>query len=154
METMTLTTIKKEVLVKASQQTAFNVFTQKMDAWWPRTHHVGSTPMVESVLEQKPGGRWYSRHEDGSEVNVGYILTWDPFGQVVLIWQIDGNFKCDPELVTEVEVNFIPDGPGTTRVTLEHRDLQKLAGGAKNVEAMDGGWGMIMELFKVVADAS
>jgi len=151
---MTLTTIKKEVLVKASQQTAFNVFTQKMDAWWPRTHHVGSTPMVESVLEQKPGGRWYSRHEDGSEVNVGYILTWNPFGQVVLIWQIDGNFKCYPELVTEVEVNFIPDGHGTTRVTLEHRDLQKMAGGAKNVEAMDDGWGMIMELYKGVADAS
>ena len=151
---MTLTTIKKEVLVKASQQTAFNVFTQKMDAWWPRTHHVGSTPMVESVLEQKPGGRWYSRHEDGSEVNVGYISTWDPFGQVVLIWQIDGNFKCDPELVTEVEVNFIPEGPASTRVTLEHRDLQKLAGGAKNVEAMDDGWGMIMELYKGVADES
>jgi hypothetical protein len=46
METMSLTTIKKEVFINASQQTAFNVFTQKMDAWWPRTHHVGGAPMV------------------------------------------------------------------------------------------------------------
>jgi len=81
-------------------------------------------------------------------------INLEPFWQVVLIWQIDGNFKCYPELVTEVEVNFIPDGHGTTRVTLEHRDLQKMAGGAKNVEAMDDGWGMIMELYKGVADAS
>ena len=154
METMSLTTIKKEVLVNASQQTAFTVFTQKMDAWWPKTHHVGATPMVASVLEQKAGGRWYSRHEDGSEVNIGYVATWDPFGQLVLVWQIDGNFKCDPELVTEVEVNFIPEGIASTRVTLEHRDLQKLAGGAKVVEDMDGGWGLIMQLYKGVTDSA
>jgi len=152
METIKLTTIKKEVVVQASQDTAFKVFTEKMDAWWPKTHHVGKCPMVESVLEQKPGGRWYSRHEDGSEVNVGHILTWDPFRQVILAWQIDGNFQYVPELITEVAVDFIPDGPKTTRVILEHRDLQKLMGGAKVVESMDEGWGMIMNLYKKVTD--
>lgn len=150
---MDLTTIKKEVLVEASQETAFNVFTQKMDAWWPKTHHVGKTPMVESVLEQKDGGRWFSRHEDGSEVNVGYILSWDPYAQVILAWQIDGNFKYDPKLVTEVEVNFIPEGK-RTRVMFEHRDLQKLAGGTKVIADMDNGWGMILNLYKEVTDAA
>ncbi len=81
-------------------------------------------------------------------------MTWDPFGKLVLVWQIDGNFKCDPELISEVEVNFIPEGATSTRVLFEHRDLQKLAGGLKVVESMDEGWGLIMELYKGVADAS
>jgi uncharacterized protein YndB with AHSA1/START domain len=153
METMNLTTIKKEVLVDASQEIAFNVFTQKIDDWWPRTYHVGKCAMVEMLIEQKPGGRWFSRHEDGSESNTGYVMVWDPYQQLILAWQIDGNYQHDPNLVTELEVNFIPEGPKRTRVTLEHRDLQKLTGGKKDIEGMDGGWGMIMEQYKAVVDA-
>jgi hypothetical protein len=62
MEAINKNSVYKEVQVNASQETAFEVFTQKMDLWWPKTHHVGSCPMVESVLEGKKGGRWYSKH--------------------------------------------------------------------------------------------
>jgi hypothetical protein len=139
--------IKKELIVEASQATAFKVFTEKMDLWWPRTHHIGKTPMVELVLEPGLNGRWYSRHEDGSEANCGYILQWDPHGLVVLAWQINGDFQFDPELITEVEVHFIPEGPQRTKVKLEHKDLDRLGGG-KAIESMDRGWGMILELYK------
>lgn len=140
--------IRKEVVVAASQETAFTVFTDKMDLWWPRTHHVGSCAMTGSVLEPGKKGRWYSKHEDGSEVNIGYVQTWDPFGHLVLVWQIDGNFKCDPDLISEIEVCFIAEGPGTTRVTMEHRDIDKLRGGKKVIDDMDKGWGFIMDLYK------
>lgn len=146
--------ILKEVVVAASQETAFTVFTGKIDLWWPRTHHVGSSPLAESILESGKNGRWYSKHEDGSEVNVGYVLTWDPFGRLVLVWQIDGNFKCDPDLHSEVEVQFIPEGPETTRVKLEHRDLEKLRGGTKVIDEMDQGWGYIMELYRDAVHAA
>ena len=139
--------IKKELIVEASQATAFKVFTEKMDLWWPRTHHIGKTPMVELVLEPALNGRWYSRHEDGSEANVGYIMKWDPHGLVVLAWQINGDFEFDPELITEVEVQFIPEGPQRTKVKMEHKDLDRLGGG-KAIESMDRGWGMILELYK------
>lgn len=154
MQSPTLNTINKEVLVQASQETAFDVFTKKIDQWWPKTHHVGKCPMVESVLERKPGGRWYSRHEDGSEVTIGKVLTWDPYGLLILAWQIDGNFQYDPQLETEVVVSFIAEDNRTTRVTMEHRDIQKLMGGAKVIENMDEGWGMIMGLYREVANAS
>lgn len=147
METINLTAIKKEVTVEASQETAFKVFTEKMDHWWPRTHHVGTCAMLELVLEAKPGGRWYSRHEDGSEVNVGYVLTYQPYDLFTLAWQINGDFKYDPELVTEVEVQFIAEGPKRTVVKFEHKDLQKLGNG-KAVESMDEGWGQIMALYQ------
>ncbi|MDB5124854.1 MAG: ATPase [Mucilaginibacter sp.] len=144
--------IKKEVTVEASQETAFNVFTQKMDLWWPKTHHVGKTPLVESVLEPGTNGRWYSKHEDGSEINVGYVLSWNPYGHLVLAWQVNGDFQYDPNLVTEVEIKFIDEGPKKTRVQMEHRDLDKLTGGTKVIEDMDKGWEYIMNLYKEAAD--
>lgn len=142
--------IRKELLVEVSQETAFKVFTEKMDLWWPRTHHIGKSPMTELVLESGKNGRWYSRHEDGSEQDVGYVLTWDPFELLVLAWQINGNFQFDPALVTEVEVLFIAEAPETTRIKFEHKNLERLGGG-KAVESMDEGWGKILNLYKSLA---
>lgn len=76
METSNLISIRKEILVQASQQMAFEVFTQKMDLWWPRTHHIGNSDMTEMIVETHVGGRWYSKHTDGTEANVGYVLTY------------------------------------------------------------------------------
>ena len=142
-----IASIKKELIVETSQEIAFEVFTEKIDLWWPRTHHIGKSPMVELVLEPRLNGRWYSRHEDGTEANVGYILKWDPYALLVLAWQVNGDFRFDPELITEVVVHFIPEGPETTRIKLEHKDLDRLGGG-KAVESMDEGWGMILEWYK------
>src|ERR1700748_1297667 len=151
METINLNTIKKDILVQASQETAFKVFTEQMDLWWPRTHHVGNCPMRELVLETKPSGRWFSKHEDDSEVTIGYVQTYQPFDLFVLAWQVNSDFKYDPEVVTEIVIQFIPEGPKTTRVKLEHKDLHKLGSG-KTVESMDQGWGMILGLYKTQAE--
>ena len=150
MSMINMESIKKEVVVEASQQTAFKTFTDKMDLWWPRTHHVGGSPMTEMVLEPGTGGRWFSKHEDGSEINVGYIISWDPYALLVLAWQINGDFKYDPDLITEVEVRFLADGPKQTMVKFEHKNLDKLRTGGKAVDSMDEGWGYILNLYKNV----
>jgi len=147
-----ITEINKELQVNASQETCFNVFTQRMDAWWPKAYHVGACPMRNAVLEAKPGGRWYSAHADGSEVNIGKVLTWNPYGLLVLAWQIDGNFQYDPNLTTEVEVQFIAESATSTLIKFAHRNLEKLSGGAKVVEGMDQGWGDIMQLYKGIVE--
>lgn len=147
-----ITQINKELQVNASQETCFNVFTRQMDAWWPKAYHIGACPMRNAVLEPKPDGRWYSNHADGSEVNIGKVLTWDPYSLLVLAWQIDGNFQYNPELITEVEVQFLAEGPKSTRIKFAHKNLEKLAGGAKVIEGMDEGWGTIVNLFKGIAE--
>ncbi len=143
--------IKKEILVDASQETAFKVFTEKIDSWWPRTHHIGKTPMTELVLEPGINGRWYSKHEDGSEVNVGKVLEWQPYARLVLAWQINAGFQYDPDLITEAVVNFISITPSKTKVQFEHKKLHKLGEG-KAVESMNEGWGYIFELFRRCAE--
>jgi hypothetical protein len=148
-----ITQINKEVQVNASQETCFNVFTQQMDAWWPKAYHIGACPMRNAVLEAGPNGRWYSNHADGSQVTIGKVLTWDPYSLLVLAWQIDGCFQYDPELITEVEVQFIAEGPQSTLVKFAHKNLERLAGGAKVIEGMDEGWGTIINLFKGIAES-
>jgi hypothetical protein len=145
--TMNIESIKKELLVEASQATAFKVFTEKMDLWWPRTHHIGKSPMTEMALEPMLNGRWYSKHEDGSEADAGYVMKWQPHDLLILVWQINGDFQYDPDLITEVEVHFIAEGPKTTKVKFEHKNLNRLGGG-KAIESMDKGWGDILELYR------
>lgn len=151
MQIINLISIKKQFTVAASQQTAFEVFTQKMDLWWPKSHHIGKTEMTEMVIEPYVNGRWYSKHIDGSEANVGHVLTYKPFDLFVLAWQINGEFKCDPDLITEVVVEFVPQGPKTTLVNFEHKDVHKLNTG-NTVASMDEGWGKILELYKNIAE--
>jgi len=144
--------IQKDLVVNASQETAFRVFTEQMDAWWPKTHHIGAAPMVHSIIEGRAGGRWYSTHQDGSEADVGTVLVWDPFGRLVLNWQVNGNFKYDPAIHSEVEIIFEKQSPTSTRIWFEHRDLDQLNGGAKVIEDMANGWGKILQLYKKVTD--
>jgi hypothetical protein len=152
MNDLKIDSIQKELLVGASQATAFNVFTSKMDLWWPRTHHIGKSPMTELILESGVNGRWYSKHEDGSEVNIGYVMQWQPNDLLVLCWQVNGNFQYDPELVTEIEVQFIAEGPDTTKVKMEHKNMNRLGSGGKTMESMDEGWGYILEMYKKSAE--
>ena len=72
------------------------------------------------VMEPRTGGVWKERGEDGSECQWGKVLAWDPPARLVLAWQINAQWQYDPNLVTEVEVRFSPDGDGTV-VELEHR---------------------------------
>jgi uncharacterized protein YndB with AHSA1/START domain len=135
--------VRKEVLVEASRERAFRVFTDGIDRWWPRQHHIGKSPMKRTVLESRAAGRWYSICEDGTECDVGKVLTWDPPSRVVLAWQLTAAFEYDPSFVTEVEVTFAAEGPKRTRVVLEHRDLHRYGVVAedlrKRIDA-DGGW--------------
>ena len=153
----TIAPVRKTVVVSAAQDRAFRAFTEQIDRWWPRQHHIGKAPMTQAILEGRPGGRWYSTHEDGTECDNGRVLVWDPPGRLVLAWQITADWTFDPDFVTEVEVTFTPESPTRTRVDLEHRNLDRYGDRAKSTrEAIDapGGWPLIMEQFARVAAES
>jgi len=125
--------VKRDLVVKTSQERAFRLFTTGMDRWWPREHHIGQSPMRTIVLEPRLGGRWYSVSEDGSECDIGKVLIWDPPTRLVLAWQITAEWAYDRALVTEVEVGFSAEGPKSTRVTFEHRNLERYAAAAEGL---------------------
>ena len=148
--------IRRQILVDAPQAHAFRVFTDGIDRWWPREHHIGTSPLKRAVLEPRVNGRWYSISQDDSECDVGKVLVWEPPSRLVLAWQITAEWKYDAAFVTEVEVSFIVEGPRRTRVELEHRNLERY--GAKAAELRKqldspGGWGGMLAIFAATASA-
>jgi uncharacterized protein YndB with AHSA1/START domain len=121
--TETMSDIRREVLVAVPPARAFELFTRDMTVWWPPAHHIGSAPIEQIVVEPRTGGRWYTRHQDGTETDTGRVVTWDPPGRLVVTWQIGADWRFHPDLVTTVDLRFEPAGDGRTRVVLEHRDL-------------------------------
>jgi uncharacterized protein YndB with AHSA1/START domain len=148
--------IRKSFVVRATAERAFETFTEGFDRWWPRSHHIGDTPLTKVVLEPGVGGRWFSLHEGGEERQWGDVLEWEPPTRLVLAWRINHEFHCDPDLLTEVEVRFTPLSDGRTQVDFEHRHLERLGASEaarQTVTSMDGGWGMILGLYQGLVDA-
>ena len=153
-KTIEIAPVRKMVTVAAAPHHAFEVFTAGIDRWWPKTHGIGSTPIRKSVIEPFAGGRWYTTHEDGSDVVVGHVHVWQPPERLVFSWEISADWKPDARVAfaSEVEVRFIADA-GRTRVELEHRKFERMgeAAGDKMRASVDGGWPAILELFATEA---
>jgi uncharacterized protein YndB with AHSA1/START domain len=149
--------VLKSITVKTSPEHAFEVFTTGVDTWWPRSHHIGSSPMTKTIIEGRVGGRCYSEQVDGSECDWGQVLVWEPPHRFVMAWQITPTWKYQPDLAqsSEVEVRFTPEAEGSTRVDLEHRHFERHG---ESFEAMrtsvggPNGWTGILELFAKQAE--
>jgi uncharacterized protein YndB with AHSA1/START domain len=151
---MTEGTVRRTVTVDAPAERAFTVFTRGIDAWWPRNHKIGAGELKQAVLEERAGGRWYEVDVDGNECEWGRVLAWEPPTRLLLAWQIDASWRYDPDLVTEVEIRFVAEGPGRTRVELEHRDLHRLGeAGGEFAAALGNGWPSLLEAFARAAGA-
>ena len=100
--------VRKSILVDAPQEHVFRTFTERIDTWWPRSHHIGKAERFQAILELRPGGRWFERGDDGSECQWGSVLEWDPPSRVVLSWDLDPEWQYVAGLGTEVEVRFVP----------------------------------------------
>ena len=148
-----LAPIRKSITVHATPKRAFEVFTAGMNAWWPPEYT--PFPREAIVIEPKRGGRWFERGTEGSEGNTGKVLDWHAPERVLLAWQINGQWKFDPDLITELDVRFASDGNGGTRVDLEHRDLERLGDLAEATYVMldsDEGWAALLARFAAVVE--
>ena len=146
--------IRKVVRVGAPLSDAWRVFTEKMGSWWPlASYKIGKASAVDAVIEPRIGGRWYERGEDGSTCDWGRVLLWEPPRRLILSWEIDADFKHDPEVKTEVEIRFIADGEAT-RVELEHRNLDALGVRRDEIRGLfdsEMGWTRLLDAFAAYA---
>jgi uncharacterized protein YndB with AHSA1/START domain len=138
---MSIAPILRSVVVKAPPARAFELFVAHMQDWWPKGHTIGKKPFAEIVTEPRVGGRWFERDADGNETHWGKVLAWEPPSRLLLAWQINSQWTYDSNFITEVELTFAPADDGGTRVTLEHRNLERFGDDAAKVaEALGGGW--------------
>jgi uncharacterized protein YndB with AHSA1/START domain len=158
---MTITqdvSVRKSITVKAGIERAFHVFTEELDTWWPRSHHIGKSPMKKAIVEGRPGGRCYSEQVDGTECDWGSVLVWEPPHRFVMAWRIrhpEWQYETDLAKSSEVEVRFTPEPDGGTRVDLEHRHFERHGAGGDGMRTSvdsPGGWSTLLDLFSARVD--
>lgn len=138
-------TVRKEIVVEASQERAFTVFTANFGDFKPREHNLMASPIARTTFEPRVGGHIVDVAEDGSECRWARVLVYEPHERVVFSWDIgpDWQLITDPENASEVEVRFVPETPSRTRVELEHRGIDRHGPGWQAVRDgvdADQGW--------------
>ncbi len=148
----TVPTVRRQVVVRASQERAFQVFTERFGDFKPPEHNLLGEPIVEVVFEPRVGGRIFDRDAGGNECGWARVLAYEPPQRVVFSWDISPQWQIEtnPELTSEVEVRFLPEGPDRTRVELEHRNLDRHGPGWESVHggvAADQGWTLYLDRY-------
>lgn len=106
-------------IVAVDPATAFEVFTEEVEAWWKHGPQYRVDPGRKSTIRFEPGvgGRLLEVYDESEAFVHGRVLAWDPGER--LVFEMGGR-DFQPGETTEVEVRFevVADG---TRVTVEHR---------------------------------
>ena len=146
------TTIRHSVTVDAPIEKAFKVFTEDFGRFKPPEHNLLGVEIAETIFEARVGGFLYDRGVDGRECRWARILAYEPPHRVVISWDISPSWQIetDPDKTSEVEVRFVSQAPGRTRVELEHRNLHRHGEGWEAVrEGVDGdqGWPLYLQRY-------
>lgn len=111
--------VSASVDVDVDPDTAFEVFTAEIDAWYLIDRHTvpDVTRTVAIRLEPFVGGRLLDVHDPGTGEGreMGRVTAWHPGHRLIFVDNRE----------TEVEVRFEPLGV-RTRVTVEQRGLDRL----------------------------
>lgn len=146
--------VRKTIRVKAPIAHAFEVFTSGLTCWWPHDHGIGKKPIQKVLMEPRLGGRWLEISEDGTETCVATITRWEPPHHLVMLWQINAQWKPDASMKSEVDVRFTAEGPDTTLLELLHHKFETMGAeaGASMRKDVDGGWPDLMKRFAQEAE--
>ncbi|MBU8809043.1 SRPBCC family protein [Mycolicibacterium goodii] len=137
--------VRKSVVVNAGVDRAFALFVDRFDVIKPREHNLLAVPIDKTVFEPEVGGRIYDIGIDGSRCQWARVLAFEPPSRLVFSWDIGPTWQLetDPGRCSEVEVRFLAEGDGRTRVELEHRHLDRHGDGWPSVAegvGGDAGW--------------
>jgi uncharacterized protein YndB with AHSA1/START domain len=149
MSATTTETIRKEIFVDASPETAFRVFTEAIAEWWPLQKYGIYIEDAKGVaIEPMAGGRVVETAKDGRESVWGEVLDFEASSRVRFTWHPGREASEEP---TEVEVTFTADRDGTV-VVLEHRGWEGLGDERRaGRDGYDRGWNEVLEGYRLAA---
>ena len=142
-------TIRKEILVGASPEIAFRVFTEAIAKWWPlHKYGIFNEDAETVVFEDRDGWRLIEKAKDGRETEWGEVLDFEVAGRLRFTWHPG---RPDDEEPTEVEVTFAADGDGTL-VTLVHGGWDRLSEERRAGRVdYDNGWPRVLQRYAALA---
>lgn len=143
--------VRQSTIVRSDVDHTFEAFVRTIGSWWPvEPLSIGRHRVRDVTVEQRAGGRVFETWDDGTTVDWGEVLAWEPPGRLVMSW-------LNTPAPTEVELAFTVLGPALTRVSVEHRGWERLTPeqlgedcaepGGYLAGAYSGGWLMALERF-------
>ena len=143
--------VRQSTVVRSDVDHTFDAFVRTIGAWWPvEPLDIGKGRWRDVTVEQRLGGRVYETWDDGTTVDWGEVVGWEPPGRLVMSWS-------NTPAPTEVELTFTALGPRLTRVAVEHRGWEHLseqqlgedcaAPGGYLSGAYSKGWLLVLERF-------
>ena len=124
---------------------AFDLWTNRINLWWPADHTVSGEADLTVVLEGRPGGRIYERRSSGVEHDWGEVTIWEPPHRLGYTWHLNR----DRSDATDVEIRFVAQGADTTAVEIEHRGWERLGADAEPWRDRNfGGWATLLPHYK------
>jgi len=124
--------VRVTIHVAVDAATAFDIFTTEIDTWYRRGPHNFVDPVRAIGIRIEPGvgGRMLEVYDNdtGEARQMATVTAWEPGARLVLHDASD----------TEIEVTFEARGD-ETKVTLEHRGLERLRPRAADSKARFGG---------------
>ncbi|WP_062985693.1 SRPBCC family protein [Nocardia anaemiae] len=150
--------VRVELVVDAPIEKAYDVFTNGIDSWWPRAHHIGKGELAQEVIEPREGGRCFGREADGTECPWGTVLVWDPPRHFAFSWEISlaWQHETDPDRASRVDVTFAAVTADRTAVTLVHSGFEKHGAGWESMRdsvQSEGGWPDLVNTYAKAAAA-
>ncbi|AYF98314.1 SRPBCC domain-containing protein [Protaetiibacter intestinalis] len=143
---MTLPPIRRHLVVRATPERAYRVFTEQLGAWWPLVRHsvyeTGNTVAFE-------GDAIVERSASGESTVWGRVTLAEPPHRIAFTWH-----PGREEDRGEVEVTFVPVGEAQTLVTLVHSGWESYGGAAAEArEEYRNGWPTVLGAFASEAGA-
>jgi Activator of Hsp90 ATPase homolog 1-like protein len=128
---------------------AFRVWTSGIAMWWPADHTVSGEAGSLIVLEPVVGGRIYERTSTGVEHDWGEVTIWEPPTRLGYLWHL----RRDRADATDVEIRFVEEGPGATRVEIDHRGWERLGTDAEDWRTRNrAGWETLLPHYRLVVE--
>lgn len=146
--------MEKTRTIPLTVEEAFNLFTNKLDTWWPLdTHSVtgqedGELP-ARVVFGHGVGEQVVEITRDGTRHVWADILVWEPPHRLSVSWYPGS----DPSNATTFEVTFTPHAEGSV-LHLTHHGWAADSGGQAHRERYQTGWEMVLDPFAAATEAA
>jgi uncharacterized protein YndB with AHSA1/START domain len=138
---------RAEVVVEASPDEAFQIFTDEIGLWWRRdTPYWNDRERGLSVrVEPGVGGRFLEIWdlETGTGFEVGRVTVWEPGVRLAFNWTQLG---WPQGVSTDVEVSFEPAEEGTL-VRVEQSGFERVPDAERYLAGYDAGWKEVLGWF-------